>query len=94
MTYAPDRYETDTGEIVGKTLAEAVAWAKANPAAFAKTYIWWVRDDDCEAVIVDRDIKDEIEAELDAEVAYSKATGFGDHAKIARLDAALAKTVA
>lgn len=64
--YAPDRYETDTGEIVGRTLAEAVAWARANPAAFARTYIWWVREDDAEAVIVDRDIKDELEAEDDA----------------------------
>jgi hypothetical protein len=33
----------------------------------------------------------ELRTELDAEVAYSKATGFGDHAKIARLDAAIAK---
>lgn len=61
MTYAPDRYETDAGMIVGKTLAEAVAWARANPAAFAKTYVWWIRDDDAEAVIVDRDIQDEID---------------------------------
>jgi hypothetical protein len=66
MTYAPDHYETDTGKIVGRPLVEAVAWARANPEAFARTYIWWVRDDDAEAVIVDRDIKDELEAEADA----------------------------
>jgi hypothetical protein len=34
-----------------------------NPAAFARTYIWWLREDDAEAVIVDRDIKDELEAD-------------------------------
>jgi hypothetical protein len=60
MAYAPDHYETDRREVVGSTLAEAVAWAKANPEAFARTNIWWVRDDDCEAIVVDRDIQDEI----------------------------------
>lgn len=61
MAYAPDRYETDRREFVGNTLVEAVAWAKANPEAFAKTHIWWLRDDDCEAIIVNRDIQDEID---------------------------------
>lgn len=32
----------------------------------------------------------QMKADLDAEVAYSMATGLGDHAKIARLDAAIA----
>lgn len=32
-----------------------------------------------------------LKAERDAEIAFSMATGFGDHAKIARLDAAIAK---
>jgi hypothetical protein len=32
-----------------------------------------------------------LRSELDAEIAYSKETGFGDHAKIGRLDAAIAK---
>ena len=31
----------------------------------------------------------QLRAERDAEVAYSMATGWGDHAKIARLDAAI-----
>jgi hypothetical protein len=60
-----DYYETDTGKIVGRSLAEAVAWARENPDAFARTYIWWVRDDDAEAIIVDRDIRDELEAEAE-----------------------------
>jgi hypothetical protein len=66
MTYAPDYYETDAGHIIGRSLSEAVEWARANPGAFSRTYIWWVRDDDAEAIIVDRDIKDELEAEADA----------------------------
>lgn len=32
-----------------------------------------------------------LRAELDAEISYSMATGFGDHAKISRLDAEVAK---
>lgn len=32
-----------------------------------------------------------LRSERDDEIAYSMATGLGDHAKIARLDAALAK---
>lgn len=32
-----------------------------------------------------------LRSDRDAEVAYSMATGFGDHAKISRLDAAIAK---
>lgn len=69
MSYAPDRYETDTGKIVGRTLAEAVAWARDNPAEFARTSIWWTRDDDCEAIAVDRDIRDEL--------AFSTGEWFG-----------------
>ncbi len=60
MSYAPDRYETDTGKLVGRTLAEAVAWARDNPDEFARTSIWWTRDDDAEAIAVDRDIRDEL----------------------------------
>ena len=30
-----------------------------------------------------------LRSERDAEIAYSMATGFGDHAKVARLDAAI-----
>jgi hypothetical protein len=36
----------------------------------------------------------DLRAQIDAEVAYSMATGFGDHAKIARLDADLAALTA
>lgn len=35
-------------------------------------------------------VVERLRKELDDEVAYSMATGFGDHAKIARLDAAIA----
>jgi hypothetical protein len=66
MASTSDYYETDTHEIIGRSFSEAVAWARQNPAAFARTYIWWLREDDAEAVIVDRDIKDELEAEADA----------------------------
>ncbi len=64
-----DYYETDTGKIVGRSLAEAVAWARDNPDEFARTYIWWVRDDDAEATAVDRDIRDEL--------AYATGEWFG-----------------
>lgn len=64
-----DTYETDTGKIVGRTLAEAVAWARENPDEFARTSIWWTRDDDAEAVAVDRDIRDEL--------AYATGEWFG-----------------
>jgi hypothetical protein len=36
----------------------------------------------------------ELQASRDAEIAYSMATGFGDHAKIARLDAMISEMVA
>lgn len=34
---------------------------------------------------------DGLKADRDAEIAYSMATGFGDHAKIARLDAEISR---
>jgi hypothetical protein len=57
---ALDTYETDSGEVIGQTLADCVEWARQNPEAFAKTNVWWLREDDAEAIIVDRDIQDEI----------------------------------
>jgi hypothetical protein len=63
-----DEYETDAREFIGYSLAEAVAWARANPAKFALTHVWWLRSDDAEAVIVDADIRDEIRAEADAAI--------------------------
>jgi hypothetical protein len=57
---ALDTYETDSGEVIGHTLADCVEWARQNPGAFAKTNVWWLREDDAEAIIVDRDIQDEI----------------------------------
>jgi hypothetical protein len=55
-----DRYETDSGEVIGHSIADCVEWARKNPEAFAKTNVWWLREDDAEAIIVDRDIQDEL----------------------------------
>lgn len=69
MPLTPDRYETDSGTLIGHTLADCVEWARNNPEAFAKTNVWWTRDDDAEAIIVDRDIRDEL--------AYATGEWFG-----------------
>lgn len=54
-----------------------------------------IRDADAQKAAEARaTLKDQLTASLDAEVAYSKATGFGDHAKIGRLEAELAKAEA
>ena len=67
MPRDPDYYETDSGKLVGNTLAEAAAWAKANPAEYALTHVWWMRSDDAEAIIIDSDINDILATEADAD---------------------------
>ncbi len=61
-----DNY-TVRGVHIGKTMAEAAAWAKAHPAEWKVSSIMRTLDgdNDCDAFDSDPDVRDFIEAEAD-----------------------------